>query len=76
MSRADILIIAGVVFIPLAGAVFFSVLAINLRHDPTGAADYLATVLFALVCLVVAISAGLITAGVLLRKATPKRRDS
>jgi hypothetical protein len=66
MKKADWLIVAGVAFIPTALFVLFGVDALvdYLMHRPSLATD----VVHAVIWVAVAISAGLITTGVLMRK--------
>jgi hypothetical protein len=72
VNLPDKLIIAGVVTVPLAGAIFFGIVSFESREaDP----DFVAFVVIGLFCLVVAIAAGLITAGILLRKRLPTPVD-
>lgn len=68
MNRADKLIVLGVITIPVAGGLFFGILAILTYGNPYyGLAPF-----YSLGCLVVALAAGLTTIGILLRKAPPK----
>jgi len=74
MNRADKLILAGVVTIPLAGAIFFGILTLWVMFgEPVG--DVGRGLFITLSCLAVAIAAGFITAGVLLRKSAPLKDD-
>jgi hypothetical protein len=64
MNRADKLIVAGVVTVPVALATLFGILAIWAWYTE----DRWVDLSLSLFCLTVAIAAGLITTGILLRK--------
>jgi hypothetical protein len=76
VNLPDKLIIAGVVTVPLAGAIFFGIVCFQLlREADTDSSDLVVFLFITLFCLVVAIAAGLITAGILLRKRLPTPVD-
>lgn len=70
MNWADKLIVLGVITVPTAGAIFFGIITLLNRNEE--GADWGLPLFFALTCLAIAVAAGLITTGVLLRKAQPK----
>jgi hypothetical protein len=68
MNTSEFLIIFGVVIIPAGLGVFFAVLAVLDYAHPGSFFDPMLSLSGSVLCLVVAVAAGLITAGLRLRK--------
>ena len=68
MKTSDVLTVFGVVIIPVGLAVFFGVSAVLDYAHPGSFSDPMLPLFGSVMCLVVAVAAGLITAGLRLRK--------